>query len=57
MGASKTLKQILASAFVAAGGVAIFTWIWPNDGSLLFAALAVLSAVLSLAVVASLWQK
>ena len=56
MGA-KTLKQVLTSGFIVAGGVAIFTWVWPDDGSLLFEGLAVLSAVLSVVVVVSVWQK
>lgn len=56
MGA-KTLKRILASGFIAAGGAAIFTWVWPDDGAVLFEGLAVLSAVLSLVVVVSVWQK
>lgn len=56
MGA-KTLKRILASGFIAAGGAAIFGWVWPDDGSLLFSTLAVMSAVLSIVVLVSLWQK
>ena len=56
MGA-KTLKRIMASAFVAVGGAALFVWIWPDDGSVLFSGIAVLSAALSLVVIASLWQK
>lgn len=56
MGA-KTLKRGLASAFVAVGGATLFTWIWPDDGSVLFSGLALLSAALSVVVVVSLWQK
>lgn len=56
MGA-QTLKRIMASAFVAVGGAALFICTWPEDGSVLFSGLAVLSAALSLVVVASLWQK
>lgn len=56
MGA-KTLKRVLASGFVIAGGAAIFTWVWPEDGSILFSALAIMSALLGMVVVVSLWQK
>lgn len=55
MGA-KTLKRILASGFIVAGGATIFTWVWPDDGSLVFSSLAVLSAVLSVVVLVSVWQ-
>ena len=56
MGA-QTLKRIMASAFVTVGGAALFIWIWPEDDSVLFSGIAVLSAALSLVIVASLWQK
>ena len=56
MGA-KTLKRIMASGFVVLGGATLFTWIWPDDGSILFSSLAVMSAVLGVVVVVSLWQK
>jgi hypothetical protein len=56
MGA-KTLKRVLASAFVVIGGAAIVMWVWPEDGSILFSSLAVMSALLGSAVVVSLWQK
>ena len=56
MGA-KTLKRVLASGFIVAGGAAIFRWVWPDDGSFLFVTLAIMAAVLSLFVVVSLWQK
>ena len=56
MGA-QTLKRVMASAFVAVGGAALFMWSWPDDGSLLFSGIAVLSAELSVVVVVSLWQK
>ena len=56
MGA-KTLKRVLASGFVIAGGAAIFMWVSPDDGSILFSTLAILSAVLGTVVVVSLWQK
>jgi hypothetical protein len=54
---AKTLKRVLASAFIVAGGAAICSWVWPDDGSFLFSSLAVMSAVLSLVVVVSLWHK
>lgn len=57
MGATKTLNRVLASGFILAGAAAIFSWVWPDDGSLLFSGLAVISAVLSVIVLVSLWQK
>jgi hypothetical protein len=56
MGA-KTLKRAVASGFVIAGGAGIFMWVWPDDGSILFSSLAVMSALLGTVVVVSLWQK
>ena len=56
MGA-KTLKRVLASAFVIIGGAAIVMWVWPEDGSVLLSSLAVMSALLGTVVVVSLWQK
>ena len=56
MGA-KTLKRVLASGFIVVGGAAIFSWVWPEDGSFVLRGLAVLAAALSMVVLASLWQK
>jgi hypothetical protein len=54
---AKTLKRVMASGFVAVGGAALFIWIWPNDSSIAFEGVAVMSAMLSVVVVVSLWQK
>jgi hypothetical protein len=51
------LTRVLASGFVLAGGAATFSWLWPGDESLFPSAVAVLSVVVSLLVVASLWKK
>jgi hypothetical protein len=54
---SKTLTRVLASGFILAGGAATFFWVWPEDGSLALSGIAILSAVVSVAVVASLWKQ
>ena len=56
MGA-KTLKRILASGFVVIGGAALFTWIWPDDGSILFSSLAVAWCWLAVRVLASCGER
>jgi hypothetical protein len=51
------LTRVLASGFVIAGGAATFTWLWPEDDTLFPSTVAVLSALISLLVVASLWRR
>jgi membrane protein YdbS with pleckstrin-like domain len=51
------LTRGLASGVLLAGGVAICAWMWPADGSLVLSSVAIVTVVVSLAVVASLWKK
>lgn len=48
---------MLASGFILLGGAATLVWLWPEEESVVLKAVAVLSALVSLAVVASLWKK
>jgi len=56
-GETTTLTRAMVSALVVAVAVGIVIWVWPDDGSWLQAGLVVLSVMVSIAVLISLWKK
>jgi hypothetical protein len=58
MGRAGVLVKALASGFVLAGAAAIFFWFWPGEAEAghIRAGVAVLSALIGVAVVVSLWR-